>query len=100
MVWREPIDHLNDYYFSMINIQGIEKKNRQNIFYSSIPSVIRPVLHSDEFPPPVNNDLLISYLLKMKLNLKMCEWNTNIKKTDAESADFSTESKKNNFLAV
>ena len=40
----------------MINTKGIEKKNRQNISYSCIPSAIRPVLHSGEFPPPVYND--------------------------------------------
>ena len=58
MVWREPKDHLNDYYFSMNNTKGIEKKNRQNISYSSISSAIRPVLYSGEFPPPVYNDFV------------------------------------------
>ena len=39
----------------MFNLKGIGKKNRQSIFYPSIPSAIRPVPLSDEFPPPVFN---------------------------------------------
>ena len=67
MVWREPKDHLNDCYFCMVNLKGIEKKNRQSISYPSIPSAIRPV-------PPLTNFhdqyLTVLHLLKMKLKLK------------------------------
>ena len=58
MVWREPKEHLTDCYFCLANTKGIGKKNRQNFFYPSIPSAIRPVLYSDEFPPPVFNGFL------------------------------------------
>ena len=60
MVWREPKEHLADCYFCLVNTKGIGKKNRQNFSYPSIPSAIRPVLHSDEFPLPVFNGFLSS----------------------------------------
>ena len=60
MVWRKPKEHLTDCYFCLVNTKGIGKKNRQNFSYPSIPSAIRPVLHSDEFPPPVFNGFLSS----------------------------------------
>ena len=60
MVWREPKEHLTDCYFCLKNTKGIGKKNWQNFSYPSIPSAIRPVLHSDEFPPPVFNGFLSS----------------------------------------
>ena len=60
MVWREPKEHLTDCYFCMVNTKGIGKKNRQNFSYPSIPSAIRPLLHSNEFPLPVFNGFLPS----------------------------------------
>ena len=76
MVWREPKEHLTDCYFCLANTKGIEKKNRQNFSYPSTPSAIRPVLHSDEFPPPVFNGFLSS------------------EDEETESEDSSAESKK------
>ena len=58
MIWREPANHFDDCYFSMTNIVGYNKKNRKNILYSSIPSAIRPIPHSDENPVPVFKELL------------------------------------------
>ena len=60
MVWRESKEHLTDCYFCLVNTKGSEKKNRLNIFYPSIPSAIRPVLHSDEFPSPIFNGFVSS----------------------------------------
>ena len=60
MVWREPKEHLTDCYFCLVNTKGIGKKHRLNISYPRIPSAIRPVLHSDEFPPPVFNGFVSS----------------------------------------
>ena len=68
MVWREPKEHLTDCYFCLVNTKGIGKKNQLNISYSSIPSAIRLVLHSDEFPPLVFNGFVSSK--DKKLNLK------------------------------
>ena len=58
MIWREPANHFDDCYFCMTNIVGYNKKNRKNILYSSIPSAIRPIPHSDENPVPVFKELL------------------------------------------
>ena len=57
MTWREPKDHTTDCYFCLINTKGVGKKNRHKISYPSIPSAIRPTLHSDELPVPVFNGL-------------------------------------------
>ena len=60
MVLREPKKHLTDCYFCLVNTKGTGKKNRQSLSHPSIPSAIRPVLHSDEFLPPVFNGFLSS----------------------------------------
>ena len=91
MVWREPKDHLNDCYFCMVNLKEIGKKNRQRFSNPSIPSAIRPVPHSDEFPPPVFNDFASSED-KIKVEDEQMEY--EYKRTDTESEDSSTKSQK------
>ena len=92
MVCREPKEHLTDCYFCLVNTKGIGKKNRQNFFYSSIPSAIRPVLHSDEFPSPVFNGFLSSE--DENTGCEEERMDMGYKKTDTESEDSSSESKK------
>ena len=92
MVWREPKEHFTDCYFCLVNTKGIGKKNRQNFSYPSIPSAIRPVLHSDEFPPPVFKGFLSSE--DEKTGSEEERMDMEYKKTDTESEDSSTESKK------
>ena len=75
-----------------MNTKGIGKKNRQNFSYLSIPSAIRPVLHSDEFPPPVFNGFLSSE--DEETGSEEERMDMDYKKTDTESEDSSTESKK------
>ena len=53
MTWREPKDHKTDCYNCSVNIKGVGEKNRHKITYLTIPSAIRPILHSDELPVPV-----------------------------------------------
>src|SRR5438132_8113040 len=53
MVRREPTNHLNDCYFCMTNIYGINKSNRSKWNYPDLASARRPVPHSDEVPIPV-----------------------------------------------
>ena len=92
MVWRVPKEHLTDCYFCLVNTKGIGKKNRLNISCPSIPSAIRPVLHSDEFPPPVFNRFVSSEDEETESeeeHMKM-----EYKRTDTESEDSSTKSKK------
>ena len=92
MVCREPKEHLTDCYFCLVNTKGIGKKNHLNISYSSIPSAIRPVLHSDEFPPPVFNVVVSSEDEETEPEEEHME--REYKRTDAASEDSSTESKK------
>ena len=92
MVWREPKEHLTDCYFCLVNTKGIGKKNRQNFSYPSIPSAIRPVLHSDEFLPQVCNGFLSSEHEETESEEERMDM--EYKKTDTESEDSSTESKK------
>ena len=92
MMWREPKEHLTDYYFCLVNTKGIGKKNRLNIFYPSIPSSIRPVLHSNKFPPPVFNGFVFTEDEKTESEEEYME--IEYKRTDTEPEDSSTESKK------
>ena len=92
MVLREPKEHLTDCYFCLVNTKGIGKKNRQNFSYPSIPSAIRPVLHSDEFPLPVFNGFLSSE--DEETGSEEERMDMEYKKTDTESEDSSTQSKK------
>ena len=52
MVWRERKDHIMDYYFCMINLKGINHKNRHHVLYLDVPSAIRPIPHGPDFPVP------------------------------------------------
>ncbi|GBL73283.1 hypothetical protein AVEN_159324-1 [Araneus ventricosus] len=57
MIWGESRDHLSDCYFCIVNTSGYNKKNKCKIDYSSLPSGMRPMLHSVEFPGPVFKEL-------------------------------------------
>ncbi len=52
LVWREPKNHVDDCYFCALNLKGINRKNRQTLFYRNLASAIRPVPHSEELPAP------------------------------------------------
>ena len=75
-----------------MNTKGIGKKTRQNFSYPSMPSAIRPILHSDKFPPPVFNGFLSSE--DEETGSEEERMDTEYKKTDTESEVSSTESKK------
>ena len=75
-----------------MNTKGVGKKNRQNFSYPSIPSAIRPVLHSDEFPPAIFNGFLSSE--DEETGSEEGHVDMDYKKTVTESEDLSTESKK------
>ena len=53
MFWREPSNHLNDCYFCMVHVAGKSSRTLSKVEYSSIPSVIRPVSHSNDLPVPI-----------------------------------------------
>ena len=63
MVWREPRNHADDYYFCLTNITGFNASSRKKIKYPNLRSAMKLVPHSDDLPvptPPVNKDLLSS----------------------------------------
>ena len=60
MVWREPLNHIDDCYFCLVNTTGIGKIKRQKIAYSNIPSNIRPIQHSKEIPFPIFKSFFLS----------------------------------------
>ena len=50
MVWREPTIHVNDCYFCMIRVAGVNSKTLGTVKYPNIPSVFGPISHSNELP--------------------------------------------------
>ena len=53
MIWREPKDHVTDYYFCLTKTEGFNAKNKSKIIYPNLPSAIRPVAYCDEIPIPI-----------------------------------------------
>ena len=52
MLWKERKDHITDCYFCMINLKGINRKNKSHFQYPDVPSAIRPVPHGSDLPVP------------------------------------------------
>jgi hypothetical protein len=52
MVWQEQKDHLTDSYFFLTKISGISLKSKHSIQCPSLPSAVRPVLHSQDLEVP------------------------------------------------
>ena len=57
MVWRELKNHVDDCYFCMVNITGINRNNRSKWTYPDPPSARRPSPHSHEVPIPTFHQL-------------------------------------------
>lgn len=51
-LWREHSNHFNDCYFCMTDIRGFIKNIKHNIKYPKVPSMSKPVPHSEEIPAP------------------------------------------------
>ena len=58
MVWREPTNHVTDYYFCAVDVAGINRNNRDSRKYPDLQSARRPVAHYDEIPVPISGELL------------------------------------------
>jgi len=68
MLWREPSNHSSDCCFCLIPsvASGVNRKKKQRIDYTNVPSAIRPVPHGE--------DLSVQELPKeYNLNLEMEE---------------------------
>ena len=57
LVCREPKNHVDDCYFCMVNITGINRNNRSKWTYPDPPSARRPSPHSHEVPIPTFHQL-------------------------------------------
>ncbi len=57
MVWREPKNQVNDYYFLLVMTSGYNMKNKQKLTYPSLNSAVRPVSQSDEISVPIFKEL-------------------------------------------
>lgn len=50
MIWREPTNHHDDFYFCVMNITRINRKNSSKWTYPNLKSAIRPILNTSEEP--------------------------------------------------
>ena len=57
MVGREPANNCTDCYFYVINLAGINRKNRSSPKYPDLQSARRPLAHCDQIPVPVFGEL-------------------------------------------
>ena len=57
MVWSEPANHVDDCYFSSINVTGVNKKKRKSLGYKCFTSAIRPEADITDIPIPDFNKL-------------------------------------------
>ena len=73
MDWREGKDHITDCYFCMINLKGINHKNKHLVQYPNVSSTISPIPHSPDLPAPESNGNGI-YLWICTLWYDCCRW--------------------------
>ena len=57
VVWREPTNHVTDSYFCVVDVTGINRKNRGSLKYPDLLSARRLVAHCDEIPAPIFGEL-------------------------------------------
>lgn len=57
MVWREPTNYVTGCYFCVIDVTGINRKNRSSLKYPDFESARLPVAHYDEIPVLVFGEL-------------------------------------------
>ena len=51
MIWREPTNHANHYYFCLTKVSGYSKRTSSRIMYPDCPSALRSVTHLHENIP-------------------------------------------------
>ena len=57
MVWRKGNDHIMGCYFCMINLKGINSKNRHHVQYPNVPSTIRPIPPDEDLVPEPDGNM-------------------------------------------
>ena len=68
MIWREPTNHFDDFYFYVVKIFGYNSKSKHKI---SVPSAIIPEPHSDDLPQLVFDELSRNDVLQDSFNSLM-----------------------------
>lgn len=53
MIWAEPNNHFNDYYFCAVNLKGINRYKKHIWVYPNVESAKPLILHSEVLPVPV-----------------------------------------------
>ena len=53
ITWREPTNHVDDYYICVAKTFVYNAKNKLKVIYSNVLSAIVTVPHSDEPPQPI-----------------------------------------------
>ena len=53
MIWREQRDHITDCYFCLAKTKDYNQRNRKEILYPNLPSVILPVPRSANLTIPI-----------------------------------------------
>ena len=62
MTWREPTNHVNEWYFCSINVTVVSKEKCKSLNYKTFLSAIPPVAHRTDIPIPEFNKLPVSSL--------------------------------------
>ena len=57
IVWKESTNYVTDCYFCVVDVTGINRKNRDSLKYPDLQSARRPVAHCDEIPVPIFGEL-------------------------------------------
>ena len=61
MIWRDPKDHVTDFYFCLVITNGFNGKNKAVIKYPNLQSAMLPITDCNEIPipnpmKPINQD--------------------------------------------
>lgn len=54
MVWRDPINHINNCYICLTNVAGFSAKTIKYVNYPTVDTVTHPIPHSDVIPIPLS----------------------------------------------
>jgi hypothetical protein len=58
VIWREPKNHSDGYYFCCCDINDDNSKNKKVILYTNLPSSLRPVVNDRQVPVPQPTEIL------------------------------------------
>ena len=53
IIWKEPKEHIQDFYFCFVNMKGFSRKYRIKISYANLDLLRRPVPHDASMPAPL-----------------------------------------------